>query len=77
MKNWPQYLKTALNASAEFTCPHCMAGTFEIIGTERNINNRGDEDCDVIMRCMRCTEYFWHRVAHAEEVIELEPAQAN
>ncbi len=62
MREWQQHELTALNHSADFTCPHCEAGAFEVLAMDRHLTDDRQTDCALVMRCLRCLDLFWHWV---------------
>ncbi len=75
MRQWQQHELTAVNHSADFLCPHCEAGGFEVVAMERHLAEEQQTDCALVMRCLGCLEVFWHWVG-AESLSDAEPGLA-
>jgi hypothetical protein len=68
---------TALNHSADFTCPHCEAGAFEVLAMDRHLTDEQHTDCALVMRCLQCLDFFWHWVeteSFSDQAITVVPA---
>jgi len=60
MQTWSSQELTSESHSTDFHCPHCNAGSFEVIGIERRLGERQETQCALVMRCMICQGQFWH-----------------
>ncbi len=60
MQKWSSQELTSVNHSADFLCPRCHAGSFELIGVERHIAEQDQTHCALVMRCLVCRDPFWH-----------------
>ena len=60
MQRWSSQELTSVSHSSDFQCPHCGAGSFELIGVERRLNEQQETQCALIMHCMICQTQFWH-----------------
>lgn len=60
MQKWSSQELTSVNHSADFFCPHCEAGSFEVLGVERHVGEQDQTHCALVMRCLVCHGRFWH-----------------
>ena len=60
MQKWSSQELTSVNHSGDFLCPHCQAGSFEVIGIERHVGEQDQTHCALVMRCLVCRDRFWH-----------------
>jgi hypothetical protein len=60
MHRWSNQELTSLNHSSDFLCPHCEAGSFEVIGVERHLGEHEETQCALVLRCLTCLGQFWH-----------------
>ncbi len=60
MRKWSNHELTNQNHSADFCCPHCEAGSFEVVSVERYVGAHEETECALILRCLVCLGHFWH-----------------
>ncbi len=75
MQSWSNQDLTSVNYSSDFLCPHCDAGSFEVIGVERRLDDQQQTECALVMRCLICLDRFWH-LAETQSPSLQEPAAA-
>ncbi len=75
MQRWSSQELTSVSHSSDFLCPHCGAGSFDLIGVERHLDERQETQCALVMRCMICQTQFWH-LAEAESSSQRDIYQA-
>jgi predicted RNA-binding Zn-ribbon protein involved in translation (DUF1610 family) len=58
----------SLNESSDFTCPNCGKSVFEVNGSSRDFNNRGETDNKefLLMKCLHCLQPFRHMLHDKE-----------
>jgi len=77
MQRWSNQELTSVNHSSDFLCPHCEAGSFEVIGVERHLGEQEEAQCALVMRCLICLGQFWHLAeTESSSLQDLYPAPA-
>jgi uncharacterized Zn finger protein len=52
-----------MNESPEFLCPSCGAASFEVVAKQKNLDEGGEEEEFLVMKCLVCLEVFYHQLA--------------